>query len=160
MEPTRRVDEVAPGMAFAGQPLPDVATAGQPTEDDLRRLAEAGWRTVLDLRRPGEERGYDEAAAARAAGMEYVNVPVAGEVPDESFDAVRALLADDGRRPVLFHCASANRVGALLIPFLVLDRGVGEDEALETAARVGLRSEALARQALDYVGRRRGGETT
>ena len=28
---------------------------------------------------PGEPRGYDEAAAAREAGLEYVNLPVAVE---------------------------------------------------------------------------------
>ncbi len=88
--------------------------------------------------------------------MEYVVLPVGGEVPDASFDAVRALLDDSARRPVLVHCASANRVGALLLPVLMLDRGMERDEALETAMQVGLRSEALARQALDYVERRRG----
>ena len=40
---------------------------------------------------------------------------------DETFDRFRELIRDGGRRPLLVHCSSANRVGALLIPYLILD---------------------------------------
>ena len=60
-------------------------------------------------------------------------------------------LQDGGRRPVLAHCSSANRVGALLIPYLILDEGSTPEKAKEIAAEVGLRSNRLERAALRYV---------
>jgi protein tyrosine phosphatase (PTP) superfamily phosphohydrolase (DUF442 family) len=50
----RDVSEITPGLYNAEQPLEYVATADQPTEEHLERLAEAGYKTVVDLRTPGE----------------------------------------------------------------------------------------------------------
>ncbi|CAN5882769.1 hypothetical protein BH18ACT11_BH18ACT11_11160 [soil metagenome] len=148
------IREVAPDLANSGQPLPDVATAGQPEEEHFGRLGKAGYRTVIDLREPGEARGLDEPEVIRRAGMEYVSIPVGHEdIDDGTFDRFRELMADQGRRPVLVHCSSANRVGALLIPFLVFDEGKTMQEALEVASRVGLRSDELERAALRYSAR-------
>jgi protein tyrosine phosphatase (PTP) superfamily phosphohydrolase (DUF442 family) len=141
------------GMLNAYCPLPGVVTGGQPSREHLQALADAGVKVVLDLRLPNEPRPFDEPAEVEAAGMEYVLVPVQGAVPDASFDAVRALLADPAKRPVLFHCASANRVGALLLPYLMLNEGQSRDEAVGTAKAVGLRDPMLAQLALDYVRR-------
>jgi hypothetical protein len=47
---------IAPDLEFAISPLPGVATAGQPTEQDFADFAQAGYRTVVDLRMPGEPR--------------------------------------------------------------------------------------------------------
>lgn len=131
--------------------IPDVATAGQPREDQFRRLADAGIRTVIDLRPPAEPRGFDEVAAVRDAGVRYVNIPVTAQtLGDGDFDRVRALLNDPANRPALLHCASANRVGAVLLPYLMLDAGMSEDDALELAHKVGLRSTEMKEAALRY----------
>jgi uncharacterized protein (TIGR01244 family) len=131
-----------------------VATAGQPEVGHFERLAQVGYRTVIDLREPDEDRGLDEPEAIRQAGMQYANIPVGhDDVSDETFDRFRELMNDQERRPVLVHCSSANRVGALLIPYLVLDEGKSQDEALEIASRVGLRSDELRRAALGYAAR-------
>ena len=151
----RDVNDVAPGLTNAGSPLEGVATAGQPNEEHLRRLAEAGYKTVIDLRTLEEDRGLDEKEAVREAGMEYVSIPVGHEtVEDETFKRFRELMRDPGRRPALVHCSSANRVGALLVPYLILDEGKTTGQALGVARRVGLRSDALERAALRYAGER------
>lgn len=151
----KKIDEIAPGLRNANQPLEGVATAGQPEVGHLGRLAAAGYRTVIDLRGPGEDRGLDEPEAVRRVGMEYANVPVGHEnVDGETFDRFRELMAEPERRPVLVHCASANRVGALLIPYLILDTGMAAEEASLAASRVGLRSENLRRAALRYAASR------
>lgn len=149
------IQEVAPGLANGSCPLEGVATAGQPREEHLRQLADKGYKAVVDLRTAGEPRDYDEAVAAREAGLEYLNLPVAGPPEDEMFDRFRQVMRDPGKRPVLVHCGSANRVGALLIPYLVLDEGQDPQEALNTAVSVGLRSRELADAALAYVNRKR-----
>ena len=148
----RDVNRIAPGLANAGSPLEGVATAGQPDEEHLRSLAEAGYKTVIDLRTTGEDRGIDEEEVVREAGMEYVNLPVGHEtIDDETFERFRQLMTDPNRRPALVHCSSANRVGALLIPYLVLDEGKGREEAVEIASEVGLSSEELEQAALRYT---------
>lgn len=148
---------VVPGLANAACPLPEVVTGGQPAEAHLEELARRGYRTVLDLRAPEEPRPFDEPAAARRLGLEYLNLPVTPEtLTDETFSRFRDLMRDRGRRPVIVHCGSGNRVGAVLIPYLVLDEGKGMEEAMETALEVGLRSQELADRALDYVRRHLG----
>ena len=149
----RDVRKITSGIDNAGQPLDDVTTAGQPEEEHLKRLAEAGYKTVVDLRTPEECPPPDEwGIAVRRAGLEYVNIPVGHEDIDErTFDRFRQLMQDPECRPVLVHCVSANRVGALLIPFLVLDEGKTTDDAREIAAEVGLRSSRLERTAFRYV---------
>jgi len=142
-------------------PLPGVLTAGQPSAAQITQLAESGVRTVIDLRSPDEARGFDEPATVRAAGLSYRNIPVtSATLGDREFDELRALLRDENGRPVLVHCASANRVGALLIPYLVLDEKRSRDDALRIAREVGLRSDDLARSALAYVGEYEGDDST
>ena len=149
------IEAIAPGLANGSCPLEGVATAGQPREEHLRQLAGHGYKAVVDLRTPGEPRGYNEAVTAREAGLEYVNLPVAGLPEDEVFDSFRQVMRDLSMRPMLVHCASANRVGAMLIPYLVLDEGQHPLAALNTAMIAGLRSRELADAALDYVNRKR-----
>lgn len=143
------------GIPNARVLLDGIVTAGQPTAAHLAQLARAGVKTVIDLRGADEPRGFDEAGAAASAGLEYHVVPVvAGAVGRAEFDAVRALLGTAEKRPVLVHCASANRVGAALIPYFMLDEHRTREEALQIARDVGLRSDDLARTALAYVDER------
>jgi len=60
-------------------------------------------------------------------------------------------MTDAERRPALVHCSSANRVGTLLIPYLILDEGKTSEDAKDIAARVTLRSDELERAAFSYV---------
>lgn len=155
--------------AAAGQPVPadlknatvplkGVLTAGMPAIEHFDQLARSGYTTVLDVSAPEEERGFDEAAVVTATGMSYVNLPVRGASPaDAIFDEVRALLRDATQRPMLFHCRSANRVGGLLVPYLMLDEGKSQEEAIDLAIKVGLRSPDLAQAALSYVARQTAG---
>jgi uncharacterized protein (TIGR01244 family) len=144
----------APGLKDASLPLDDVATAGQPERGHLEQLAEAGYRTVLDLRGPDEDRGFDERAEARDAGLMYLNVPVGQSLPDDAIERVRAVLDDESNRPLLVHCGSASRVGGAMIPYLVLDKGMSPDEAVRMARDIGLKSDELERDALAYVSRK------
>lgn len=146
------INEIAPGLANAGSPLEGVATAGQPDEKHLRSLAEAGYKTVIDLRTTEEDRGLDEEEIVQEADMEYINIPVGHETIDnETFGQFRQLMADSERRPALVHCSSANRVGALLIPYLILDEGKSREAAVKIGEEVGLSSEELKEAALRYT---------
>lgn len=154
---TTRTDDIrsiAPRMPNAFCPMPGVATGGQPSAAELEAFARAGYRTVLDIRAPGEPRGYDERPLVEKAGLQYVSLPVGhGPLTDETFDRFRALLRDADRQPILVHCASGNRVGLMMIPYLVLDEGKTPQDAVRIATQVGLSSPQLASLALDYIAR-------
>lgn len=142
------------GVPNACQILPNVVTGGQPTAEQLEALNEAGGAIVLDLRDPMEPRPVDEAALVRQLGMEYVNVPVrAGALDDLVLERVLGVLRAAGDRMVFVHCGSGNRVGGALLPYLMLDQGMEEEDAVEQAMRVGLRSAEMLEWGLDYVRR-------
>ena len=142
------------GVPNACQLLPGVVTGGQPSAAHLAAFLQAGGRVVLDLRDAMEPRPLDEAATVASLGMEYVNVPIGPHsLTDATLDRVREVLHEAGDGLVLVHCASGNRVGAALLPFLMLDHGFEEEDAVAQAMRVGLRSAELMEWGLDYVRR-------
>ena len=146
------------GVPNAAEPFPDLVTGGQPSAQHLVGLKAAGCEIVLDLRDPMEPRPFDEPAAVRAAGMEYVNIPVSGaSMTDETLTRIRDTVANlAGDRKTFMHCGSGNRVGATLIPYLMLDKGMEEDDAMTEAMKIGTRSAELMEWALNYVRRTRG----
>ena len=135
--------------------LGDVWTAGQPSAEDLERARDAGFKTIATTRHARETPGFDEEQLVTELGLGYVEIPFAGpeELTDEVFDRSRELL-QTAERPLLFHCGSANRIGAVWIPWRVLDGGLGFDEALAEARTIGLRTDAYAEKAADYIERR------
>jgi protein tyrosine phosphatase (PTP) superfamily phosphohydrolase (DUF442 family) len=146
------------GVTNACQLLPTVITGGQPTAGHLAAFQAAGGRTVLDLRDPMEPRPLDEAEQARSLGLEYVVAPVTpGTMTDQTLDRILGVLRQAGDRTVFVHCGSGNRVGGALLAFLILDHGFEEEDAVEQAMRVGLRSAELMEWGLDYTRRHRPG---
>jgi uncharacterized protein (TIGR01244 family) len=113
-------------------------SSGQPTSETLALVAEAGFVAVVDMRTAEENRGIDEEREASELGMAYVSIPVGG--PDDvSFENAaeldRVLAELDG--PVLLHCASGNRVGALFALRAKLN-GASNEDALIIGRQAGL----------------------
>ena len=146
-------------VANACQLLPTVVTGGQPGAQNLQAFAATGGGIVLDLRDPMEPRPMDEAPLARHLGLDYRNVPVGpGTIDDRTIERILTVLREAGEQTVFVHCGSGNRVGGALIPFLMLDHGFEEEDAIAQAMRVGLRSAELLEWGLDYVRRHRSPE--
>jgi protein tyrosine phosphatase (PTP) superfamily phosphohydrolase (DUF442 family) len=104
-----------------------------------------------------EPRPLDEPTLSAQLGLEYRNVPVAaGTLSDETLDRILAILRDAGGRSVFVHCGSGSRVGGALIPLLMLDHGFEEEDAVEQAMRVGLRSAELMEWGVGYARRAAG----
>lgn len=120
-------------------PVEGLTTAGQPDEAAFKVFADNGYAVVIDLRTAGEDRGLDEPAVVEGLGMKYISMPIGGS--DITFDKARELdkLLDSYDEPVLLHCASANRVGALLALNIFADTGDAE-LALEMGRAAGMRS--------------------
>jgi len=146
------------GVKNIRHPYSWLLTGGQPDSTALVALAETGAWDIMDVRTATEPRGFDERAVVKSVGLRYMALPTsADDFSDSRFTAFRHhLIAHGPQRPLLVHCGSGNRVGAALLPWLVLDRNVQEDLALEMARDIGLRDSVITRRALDYIhGRQR-----
>lgn len=139
----------------ACQILPNVVTGGQPSSADLEAFRESGGGVVVDLRDPMEPRPLDEPATAQRLGLEYVVIPVtAGTMNDATLERIHQTIHDAGDRPVFVHCGSGSRVGGALLPLLMLEHGLDEEDAVNQAMRIGLRSADLLEWGLDYARRK------
>jgi uncharacterized protein (TIGR01244 family) len=117
---------------------PGLATAGQPSDEALGRLKALGFKTVINLRTPGEHDAAAEEAAVRAQGLRYVSIPVNSATfgPSE-VSAVRAVLDDESAAPVLLHCTTANRAAAVW-GLTEIQRGRALSEVEAEVAKAGL----------------------
>lgn len=146
LEPAQ-IGSVAPAHVFGRAYL-----TGQPTPEDLAAARAQGVVSVINLRQP-DELDFDEAGAVRDLGMQYHNPGFRepDSLTDAKLDEIRALLRDAAERPVLMHCASANRVGAVWLAHRVLDDGVDLTTALDEAREVGLHSAPLEERVRAYI---------
>ncbi len=121
---------------------PGLAVAGKPSPAAVARLKEQGFKTVIDLRSESEGLA-EEKAGVEGQGLRYVSVPMTAQ----SFtlaDAlkVKGVLEDPASGPVLLHCASSNRVGAV-IAVIEARNGKSLEQAIEDGKKAGLRSDSL-----------------
>lgn len=127
-----------------------VTGAGQPDEAELGRLSAAGYTTIIDMRMPHEDRGLDnERASVEAQGMSYIPLPIdsSTDITFEKANELDRILAEiDG--PVLIHCGSGNRVGALMSLRASIN-GADDETAVEAGLQTGLtRLEPVVRERL------------
>lgn len=121
------------------EPVDGITSSGQPDKSALAVYSKSGYAAVIDLRGADEDRGMDdESAVVKSLGMDYVLFPI------EDRDAInfenaakldKLISSYDG--PVLVHCGSGNRVGALLALRQSLN-GADDADAIEYGKQGGL----------------------
>jgi uncharacterized protein (TIGR01244 family) len=111
-----------------------LGTSGQPTEAQLAAIAQAGFRTVINLALHDDPRYSlpDEAGMVQSLGMAYVHIPVQFKTPQPAdlqafFDAMDA----HSTEKVWVHCAANMRVTAFLGLYRVKRLGWSRDKAFE-----------------------------
>ncbi len=121
------------------QPLAGVLSGGQPSAEQLQAASAAGFKTVINLRVPGERGTRGEPERVAALGMTYVSIPVEGA---DGLTEDNARRLDDAlreaERPILLHCGSGNRIGALFALMAFHLEGKSAEEALEIGREAGL----------------------
>jgi protein tyrosine phosphatase (PTP) superfamily phosphohydrolase (DUF442 family) len=148
---SKLLDSVA-GMPNAAEPIAGWLTGGQPTAEQLKAFKAAGGQVVVDNRDAMESRPFDEPAVVRELGLEYVRIPIVhGAVTAETIGQMHEKLKKLEGKKALLHCSSGNRTSAALIPYLMIDKKMEQEEAVDVAMRGGLRSAELMELALEYV---------
>ncbi|MGH9333357.1 MAG: fused DSP-PTPase phosphatase/NAD kinase-like protein [Vicinamibacteria bacterium] len=129
-----------PGISNYYRVRPDVATAGQPSDAAFSDIQKAGFKAVLNLRTE-EEGSVEERSKVEALGLDYYNIPIGSDgISKEQVALFEKILGESKNRPILIHCASSNRVGAMWFIHEVLGEGKDEASALEEAKKAGLKS--------------------
>ncbi len=117
----RRVDE-------------NLATSGQPSEEELGAISDAGFEVVINLALH-DAPNYslpDEPGCVAALGMEYIHIPVLFDRPTaRDLGKFFAAMRGSAGKRVFVHCAANKRVGAFLGLFRVLEWKWPPDRAFE-----------------------------
>ena len=147
----------AENMKVAGVPAFEqvnehVYRGGQPDDLGWHSLAQLGVKTVIDLRRDGEDGGHSIAGEARAvegAGMRFISVPMQGapSAPtDEQIAQVLNVLSSG--EPVFVHCKKGkDRTGTAIACYRIAHDGWKNRQALAEAKSHGLHWYEIGMQA-------------
>ena len=146
-----------PGIVNFSKVETTVACAGATTPAALVEVKKMGYNSVINLRTAGEP-GFDadaEAAAAKAAGINYVHLPFNAQAPDPALvDNFLKAITDKANQPAFIHCASANRAAALwMIKRIAVDKW-DVDKATAEATALGMTSPALKAFAIEQAQKR------
>ena len=120
--------------------------SGQPAEADFKTFASFGVKTVINLRTPPEVEGldFDESNTVEEAGMTYVNLPMGRELPTgAALETILSAIENALPGPLLLHCGSSNRVGAIWGAYRASRHGLSADESIVQGKAAGMRAPAF-----------------
>lgn len=129
----------------------NVYAGGQPSEGQLKALKAAGVRHIITLR-PDKEINWDEGALVESLGMQYHSFPIAGagDLNNDKAAEMNTLLKSLGGEKTLIHCASSNRIGALVALHQV-EQGVELETAMAEGRRWGMtKLEKVVRNKIEF----------
>ena len=119
------------GVPNFGQVNENYFRGAQPSQLAIERLHTLGIRTVIDLQ---EQPVRDEPAWARAAGLQYFNIPLSGSRPatEEQTTRFLELVNDPKNLPVYVHCkVGKHRTGAMTAIYRITHDTWTADKAYE-----------------------------
>ena len=128
------------------KPIPiteKLSVIGQLQPEEFVELARCGFKTIINNRPDGEEASQPgtaaEEAAARAAGLDYVFIPVTSSNmrPEDVRRFAEAIVVSAG--PVLAHCRSGARSFYMWVLAGDADVvGLSDDELIAVASEIGI----------------------
>jgi uncharacterized protein (TIGR01244 family) len=119
---------------------------------DVGRIRAAGVKHVINLRTPQEMHDFNEGQIAKGLGLDYRSIPIEGaqSLTKDNVSRLDEALNQAGDEPTVVHCASGNRVGALIALREAWINGKSADTAIAEGKRWGLTSlEGAVRSKLD-----------
>lgn len=145
--------ETIPGITNFARLETTVACGGATKAEAVPAIKQMGFASIINVREASEP-GADvdqESAAARAVGLNFVNVPfnIASPAPD-LVDRFIAAVTKKENTPAYIHCAAGGRAASLWMIKRVQVDGWDEARALDEATALGL-NDRLKPFALDYI---------
>jgi tyrosine-protein phosphatase SIW14 len=112
----------------------------QPGKDGVKKLAELGVKTIIDLRGDGD-RANTEKIAAEQAGLKYYNFGLSnfGRPGDEQVKQILAIIDAPENGPVFLHCRrGSDRTGTIVAVYRISHDGWNGERAIAEAKQYGL----------------------
>ena len=119
----------------------NITVGPQPSADEINALPSSGFKSVVNFRTAGEDEQTlspdDEGEKVRAAGMQYLHVPVSMDSMNQSkVDAFREKLKALPT-PIFAHCKSGKRAGAMTMMHVAVEQDMSGEQALQKAEEMG-----------------------
>lgn len=116
---------------------PQIAISGLIGDGGAPILAAHGFRTVIDMR-TANEGTREEKALVEGARMIYINIPMTvANISQEHLEAFTKAI-EQSPKPILVHCGSGNRAGAIWASYLI-SKGTEAEAALDEGRKAGMR---------------------
>jgi uncharacterized protein (TIGR01244 family) len=152
---TKVTKESVPGITNFARVETTIACAGAIKPESVAEIKKMGFASIVNLRLATEEGANVDAeqAAAKAAGINYVHLPLNNASPDTAVvDRFLKTVTEPGNQPAFIHCASGNRAAVLwFIKRTVVDKW-DMDRALSEATQLGYNPQpTLKTFALNYI---------
>ncbi len=113
---------------------------GQPKKGGLKKLAELGIKTIINLRGDSEDTLAEESEAKRL-GFLYYNIPMSsiGRPTDEQISKVIEIIDLSENAPVFIHCRrGSDRTGVIIAIYRMMRDCWTAERALDEAKRYGM----------------------
>lgn len=116
-----------------------IATAGQPTQEQLQAAYDEGYSVIINLAPENAENHAlpDERKAVTSIGMDYHNIPVEWNSPSvDDFDKFTKIMKGLGETKVLIHCAANFRVSAFYSLYAMKNQNWSVGQADQLIAKI------------------------
>lgn len=128
---------------------PYIGTGGNLDPTGIPMLKEMGFKTIIDFN-TDEQGAAAQGPMVAQAGMAFKHISVSTDAPtNEQVAEFAKIVEDPTNYPILMHCESANRVGAMWALYRA-SKGVPNEVAVEEGRALGLKTnrEAAVRKML------------
>jgi protein tyrosine phosphatase (PTP) superfamily phosphohydrolase (DUF442 family) len=144
--PPPRGPSLPVGIADFAQVKPDVTTGLKPDLDGLGWLKDRGYRTIVFLKKPGEEDAADRRLVERH-GMRFIALQVSPEsLNAATVEEFNRTINDPSGRPVFVYDRDGTTSGSMWYLYFRTSDLLGDDEARLRAGRVGLKEKGTPEQ--------------
>lgn len=123
--------DVTAGIENFGKVNDNYYRGSQPVADEFSELQKLGIKTIIDLR---EDSLKDSGTLARAAGLQYINIPLTTKRPATSDQTAYflQLVNDQANWPVFVHCKGGrHRTGEMTAIYRITQEGWTAEQAYE-----------------------------
>jgi len=130
------------GIANFAEALPNVASGSRPLYDGLDWLKDKGYKTVLQVRAPGED-GAGDRRLFEQRGLTYLTLEVSPKtLTPELVDQFNKVVADAANRPLFVYTdKDGSLAGGLWYLYFRSAGKLGDEEARKRAAALGLKED-------------------
>lgn len=120
----------------------EFSAGGQPTPEDLKQLADEGFKSVVNLRSLNETGVLvDEQQQAVTFGLQYVNVPLQSTEANAELTAKVLTEVEQLPTPVYFHCGVGGRASATALIAFATQQKLSRETVLAKAQELGINLE-------------------